>query len=114
MMITAELAALYRRPSEPRQLADDDGTQPVLASAAVRPGLRDVLPNKREAAPQSRRGQTADEQTSFRRTDERQADQEESPQPRDRRQSHQAVLIDTRVTRGRRASDLDTVIDFAI
>lgn len=113
MIITAEIASLYRRAIDSRALPEGQRPQPVYASATLRPGLPDILPQERQealkkSAERIRQTDSLDERPN-RQQNERQADAQG-----DRRKKAQAVLIDTRIRRSRRQVDLAAVIDFEI
>lgn len=118
MIITAEIASLYRRAIDGRVPGEGHRPQPVYASATLRPGLPDILPREKEEAlkksAETRRHE-ADylEERANRRRNERQTDADAQAQG-DRRKNAQPVVIDTRIRRSRRQADLAAVIDFEI
>ena len=118
MLINAELASLFHDANDYRSVADADAPRPVLASATLRSGLPDALPKGNEPRPDQLaqpHQQAADylDERADRRMNQRRSDAERD-ELADRRKKAQAVLIDTRIRRSRRSSDLKALIDFEI
>lgn len=117
MMITAQIASLYRLAIDRRPTPDDDRPQPVLASTTLRSGLPEVFPQREQQASDKHppaHDDAADEGEA--NHNRRQGDQQaggDQPQS-DRRRQDLPTLIDTRLTRRRRRSDRQDTIDFAI
>ena len=115
MMITAELDALHRLALMRRQMSQEDGTQPVLASATLNSRRPPSVPEREARAAHEAAEDTPGEAVAPRH-DRRTGDQPGSggEQRHDRRKQTLPTLIDTRATRARRLSDNETSIDFAI
>lgn len=116
MILTAQMASLYRLAIDRRPAADDDRPQPVLASTTLRSGLPELLPQREQAvAANSERvrddAAAHDEAVYRRRQSDRQPD---GGQRDDRRKRSLPTPIDTRLTRTRRRSDRADSIDFEI
>lgn len=117
MMITAELDALYRLALTRRLIAQDDGTQPVLASATLnsrRP--LNVPEHSARTAPNDETTEGTPGEIAVPRHNRRRDDRPGSgdEQRHDRRKQSLPTLIDTRSTRARRRSDNETSVDFEI
>ena len=116
MILTAQMASLYRLAIDRRPAADDDRPQPVLASTTLRSGLPELLPQREQAAAANServRDDTAahDEAVYQRRQSDRQTS---GGQLDDRRRQSLPTPIDTRLSRTRRRSDRTETIDFEI
>lgn len=117
MILTAQMASLYRLAIDRRPTPDDDRPQPVLASTTLRSGLPEVFPQREQQASDNSRRLPDDppdegEATYNRRQSDQPADADK--QQHDRRRQALPTLIDTRLTRRRRRSDRQETIDFEI
>ena len=114
MNITAEIASLYRGTGDSRAHPEDPRPQPVYASATLRPGLPDRLPQQRQQALGKKAAALGNEASVPEERQNRRQSERQTDAQGDRRRQAQAVLIDTRIRRSRRQVDLAAVIDFEI